>query len=70
MLLRDSEGVDRRCVSSLASRFHVEFRAEAPDEFRFAAYSGKHSSEKEQIARLHRFRVDAEWLGRRWKLDA
>jgi hypothetical protein len=48
----------------------VEFRADAPDEFRFAAYRGKHSGEKEQVARLHRFRVDAEWLRRRWKLDA
>jgi hypothetical protein len=46
----------------------VEFRTDAPDEFRFASYSGKHSGEKEQVARLHRFRVDAERLRRRWKL--
>jgi len=34
----------------------VEFRADAPDEFRFAAYRGKHSGEEKQVARLHRFR--------------
>ena len=41
-----------------------------PMNFRFAAYRGKHSGEKEQVARLHRFRVDAERHRRRWKLDA
>src|SRR5207245_9309082 len=70
MLLRDSKGVDRRQISGLASRFHIEVRADASDEFRFAAYSGKHSGEKEQVARPHRFRVDAERLRRLWKLDA
>jgi hypothetical protein len=50
--------------------FHIEFRANAPDKFGFAAFSGKHSGEKEQVASLHRFRVDAERLRRRWKLDA
>ena len=67
MLPRDSEGVERCQVSGLASRLLVEFRADAPDEFRFAAYSGKHSGEKEQVARLHGFRVDTERIGRRWK---
>src|SRR5713101_6852289 len=38
-------------------------------EFRFASYCGKHSGEKEQVARLHRFRVDAEGFRRLWKLD-
>ena len=70
MLPRDSEGVDRCQVSGLAPRLHLEFCTDAPDEFRFPAYRGKHSGEKEQGARLHRFRVDAEWLRRRWKLDA
>ena len=50
--------------------FNIEFRANAPDKFSFAAFSWKHSGEKEQIARLHGFRVDAERLRRRWKLDA
>jgi hypothetical protein len=49
---------------------HVESGADAPDEFRFAAYSGKHSGEKNEAARLHRFRVDAERLRRCRKLDA
>ena len=70
MLPRDSEDVERCQLSGLASRLHVEFRADAPDEFRFTAYSGKHSGEKEQVARPHRFRVDAERLRRLWKLDA
>src|SRR4029077_3988357 len=70
MLPRDSEGVERCQVSGLASRFHVEVRADAPDEFRFAAYSGKHSGEKKQVARLHCFRVDAERFRRRGKRDA
>ena len=65
MLLRYSEGVDRRYVSSLPPRFHVEFRADAPDECRFGACSGKHSGEKEQVARLHRLDVNAERLWRR-----
>ena len=67
---RDSERVEGCQVSGLPSCFDVEFGADAPDEFRFAAYSGKHSGEKEQVARLHRFRVDAKRLRRRWKLDA
>src|SRR6267142_6600357 len=70
MLPHDSEDVDRSQVSGHAPRFHIEFRTDAPDEFRFAAYSGKHSGEKEQVARLHGLRVDAERLRRRWKLDA
>src|SRR5580704_205829 len=70
MLPRDSEGVERCQVSGLASRLHIEFRAHAPDEFRFAAYSGKHSGEKEQVARLYRLRINTERLGRGRKLDA
>jgi hypothetical protein len=70
MLPRDSESVDRCQVSGHVSRFHVEFRADAPDEFGFTAYSGEHSGEKEHVACPHRFRVDTERLGRRWKLDA
>src|SRR5713101_7237657 len=70
MLPHGSEGVERCQESGLASRLHIELRADTRDEFRFAAYSGKHSGEKEQVARLHRFRVDAERLRRRWKRDA
>jgi hypothetical protein len=70
MLPRDSEGVDRGQVSGHAPRFHIEFRTDAPDEFRFASDSGKHSGEKEQVARMRRLHVNAERLRRRWKLDA
>jgi hypothetical protein len=70
MLPRDSEGVERREVSRLAPRFHIELRADAPDEFRRAAFGGKHSGQKKQIARLHRFRIGAERLRRRRELDA
>jgi hypothetical protein len=70
MLPRDSQAVERRQVSGLPTRLDVEFRADSADVFRFATYRGKHSGEKEQVARLHRFRVDAEWRRRRWKLDA
>jgi hypothetical protein len=70
VLPRDSQAVERCQVSGLASCLDVEFRADAPDEFRFAAYRGKHPSEKQQVTGLHRFRVDAERLRRRWKLDA
>jgi hypothetical protein len=70
MLLGDGKAIQRRQAGSCVPCFHIEFRANAPDKFGFAAFSGKHSGEKEQVARLHRFRVDAERLRRRWKLDA
>ena len=70
MLPSDSEGVERREVCSLASRFHIELRADAPDEFRGAAFRGKHPGQKKQIARLHGLCVDAKRLGRCRKLDA
>ena len=34
MLPRDSEGIERREVSSLARRFHIELRADPPNYFR------------------------------------
>jgi len=33
-------------------------------------FRGQHPAQKKQIARLHRFHVGAEWLGRRRELDA
>ena len=57
-------------MSRLAPRFHIEFRADAPDEFRRAAFRGKHPAQKKQIARLHRFHIGAKRLRRRRKLDA
>ncbi len=70
MLSRHSEDVERREVSRLASRFHIELRADAPNEFRPVAFRGKHPAQKKQIARLHRFHISAERLRRRRELDA
>ena len=64
MLPRDSEGVERREVSRLAPRFHIELRADASNEFRLAAFRGKHTGKKKKIAGLHRFYISAERL--RW----
>src|SRR5712692_6335193 len=70
MLPRDSEDVERREVSRLAPRFHIELRADTPNEFRPVALRGKHPAQKKQIARLHRFHIGAERLRRRRELDA
>src|SRR5438105_11943268 len=64
MLPRDSEDVDRRQLSGLAPRFHIELRADAPNEFRAVSFRRKHAAEKKQIARLHRFSVCTERLRR------
>src|SRR6266853_5601775 len=70
MLTCDSEAVKRREIGRLAARVHVEFRTDAPDEFRRAAFRGKHSGQKKKIDRLHCFRIGAERLRRRRELDA
>src|SRR5258706_517103 len=70
MLPRDSEGIERRQPSRLLACFQIEFRTDAPDEFRFAAYSGKHSRQEKQVARPYRLRINTERLGRGRKLDA
>jgi len=70
MLPRDSEDVERCEVSRLAASFHIEFRTDAPNEFRAVAFGGKHAAQKKQIARLHRFHVGTEWLRGRGELDA
>lgn len=69
MLARDSEAVERRKMGCFASGFHIEFRADAPDEFPRAAFGGQHSGEEKQIAGLHRFRIRAERLRRRRELN-
>ena len=69
MLPRDSEGIERREVSSLARRFHIELRADASDELRPVTFRGKHPAQKKQIARLDCFRIGAERLRRRRKPD-
>ena len=70
MLPRDSEHIERREVSRLAPRFHIELGVNAPNEFRLVAFRGQHPAQKKQIAGLHRFHIDAERLGRRRELDA
>src|SRR5436853_6626366 len=70
MLPRDSEDVERREVSRLAPRFHIELRADAPNEFRPVTLRGKHPAQKKQVARLHRFLIDAERFGGCRELDA
>jgi hypothetical protein len=70
MLPRDSEGIERREVSSLARRFHIELRADPPNYFRRVALRGKHPAQKKQIARPHRFHICPKRLRRRWELDA
>src|SRR5262249_44230248 len=70
MLPRDSEGVERREAPRLAPPFHIELCADAPNEFRPGAFRGKHPTQKEEIARLHRFHIGAERLRRRRELDA
>src|SRR5450432_217179 len=67
---RHSEDVERREVSRFAPRFHIELRADAPNEFRRVAFRGKHPTQKKQIARLHRFHIGAERFRRRRELDA
>src|SRR5437763_4453789 len=66
----DSKNVERREVSRFAPSFHIELGADAPNEFRAAAFRWKHSSQKKQIARPHRFHIGAEWFRRRRQLDA
>ena len=57
MLRRDSKHVERCEVSCLAPRFHIELRADAPNEFRPVAFRGKHPAQKKQIARLRHFDI-------------
>src|SRR6266513_5769613 len=70
MLPRNSEDIERGEVSRLAPRFHIELRADAPNEFRPVAFRGKHPTQKKQIARLHRFHIGTERLRRHRELDA
>src|SRR5438105_9171369 len=62
MLPRDREGIESSEVSRLAPRLHVELRADAPNEFRLAAFRRQHAGEKKQLARLNCFHIGAERL--------
>src|SRR5207244_12176325 len=70
ILPRDGDDVDRRKRSRLAPGFHIELRADGPNEFRAVSFRRKHAAEKKQIARLHRFSVCTERLRRCRQLDA
>src|SRR5581483_2798217 len=69
MLPRNGKHIERREISRLAPRFHIELRADAPDKSRRSAFRGKHTRQKEQVARLHRFRIHAKRLGGLRELD-
>ena len=56
-------------VASQGKGQAVELRADAPDEFRAMALRGEHPSQKEQIARPHRFRIDPERLRGNWQFN-
>lgn len=64
MLPGDREAIEGREASCLAAAFHIELRADTPDEPRSLAFGGKHPTQKEQVARLHRLHVGAERFGR------
>src|SRR5262245_30685587 len=70
MLASDSEAIECREASRPAARFHIEFCADAHNEFCPASFRGKHAGKKKQIARLHRLRIYAERLRRRRQVDA
>jgi hypothetical protein len=70
MLPRGSEDIERSEASCHASRLHLEFHADTPNEFRLAALRGKHAGQKKQIARLNCFHISAERLGWHGELDA
>jgi hypothetical protein len=43
--------------------FHIELRADTPNEFRPVAFRGKRHAQKKQIARLRRFHIGAKRSG-------
>ena len=48
MLPSDGEDIERCEVNRLAPSFHFELRSDAPNEFRRAAFRGKHPRQKKQ----------------------
>jgi len=69
MLPRDGEGVERRELSRLAPCFHIEFRADAPDEFCPMAFRGEHPAQKKEVSRLYASALGGERLGRHREID-
>jgi hypothetical protein len=70
MLSCNSKSVKRREMRRFTSRFDIQLGADAPDEFRDAAFRRKHAGKKKQIACLHRFHISAERFWRRREFDA
>ena len=70
MLPHDSDRVQGSNLLRFAPCVRVKFRADTPDEFRFAVMGSKHAGETEQTARLNRFDINPEGLTSRWKSDA
>jgi hypothetical protein len=56
-------------MGRLATRFRIQLRTDAPDEFRRAAYGREHSAQEKQIPSLHRLYIRAKRLWRFGKLD-
>ena len=56
-------------MSRVAPRGHIELRAYPPNKLRLAPVCWKHPSQKKQIARLHRFRIDPERLRCYWEFN-
>ncbi len=62
MVPRYSQRIERREVSGLATRFHVELGTDPSNKFRLTARRGKHAGKEKKIAGLHRFCISAEGL--------
>ncbi|MGB8887367.1 MAG: hypothetical protein WCC87_11630 [Candidatus Korobacteraceae bacterium] len=62
MLPPDSDRVQGNKLCRFTPSVHVKFRADTPDEFRFAVLGSKHAGEKEQTASLHRCDINPEGL--------
>ena len=69
MLPRNREDIECSEVTRLAPRLRVDLRADAPNEFRPAAFRRKHAGQKNQFARLNSFHIGAERSGWHGELD-
>src|SRR6266853_6547489 len=69
MLPRNSQRVERREPSRLPPGFHIEFRADAPDDLCAVAFRGEHPAQEEQVPGLYCFDIGAEWLRRQRELE-
>src|ERR1700722_17803094 len=70
MLLDQRQSVQRRQASRAPSVFDAQVVSEAPLEFGNSSLHGQGATQKEQVARLHRLNVGAEWSWRTRQIDA